>query len=93
MAAKSNTFEGEVKAKLDHLSWVMYGLVIVLAIGFAGLFVGVGSMMIESLDRKSASYEDLQNEVQGMRDDMNDFFEAFEVVEEEQVSQPIGPIR
>jgi peptidoglycan hydrolase CwlO-like protein len=41
----------------------MMALVIVLFLGFAGMFVAVGQMMIDSLRDKQASYQDLRDQV------------------------------
>lgn len=43
--------------KIKELNWLVYALVLVLFIGFAGIFVAVGQMMIDSLnDRRDSTY-------------------------------------
>lgn len=42
---------------------IVIGLVIVLFIGFAGMFVATGSMMVDALNNKSATYLQLRDEV------------------------------
>lgn len=52
-----------IKDSVDRLYFVMYGLVIVLFIGFAAMFVAVGQMLYASWTEKQATYQSLRDEV------------------------------
>lgn len=47
------------KGEVKYLNNLMTLMVIVLFIGFGGMFVATGAMMIEALQNKSASYNEM----------------------------------
>lgn len=51
------------KQDIDFIKYVSFGLVFVLFIGFAGMFVGVGQMTIDSMMDKRDSTYDLEKKV------------------------------
>jgi len=53
--------EGNVR--LDFLQKLMYALVVVLFIGFAGMFVATAAMLLDAWNNKTANYVELRGEI------------------------------
>lgn len=51
------------QAEIDFLKWLMIGLVVVLFIGFAGMFVATASMMVDALKDNRGSTNDLSDQL------------------------------
>lgn len=64
----SNSQEkGNVKGlenRQTRLEQIMIAFIVVLFIGFAGMFVATATLLIDSYNNKSASYDNLQDTVQ-----------------------------
>lgn len=52
-----------LEGRQNRLEYIMMGLIVVLFIGFAGMFVAVGQMMIDSLNDKTNSIYDLKTKI------------------------------
>lgn len=59
---------GNLETKVDHLYYLMIGIVVVLFIGFAGCFIAATAMLVDSFRDKQASYQQLEIEVQQLND-------------------------
>jgi cell division protein FtsL len=71
--ARKNKFESKAdepatKAEVSQLNRLMYALVVVLFVGFAGMFVATGSMMLDSLTNDRQSMTDLRDTVRDQND-------------------------
>ncbi len=53
---------GEPK-RIQYIENIMIGVVIVLFIGFASMFVGTVTVLIESWNNKAATYQDLEDKI------------------------------
>jgi cell division protein FtsL len=60
-----------VTNKLKELNILIYGLLLILFLGFAGLFVGVSQMMVDSLRNKQSSTLDLSNKISEQNEKIN----------------------
>jgi hypothetical protein len=49
--------------KLKDLNLLMIGIVVVLFVGFAGMFVATSALLIESFNSKTVAYEELVKNV------------------------------
>ena len=49
--------------QFNLMRFVIYGVIIVLFVGFAGVFVAVGSVLQNYLANKQATYQNLVNQV------------------------------
>lgn len=54
---------GKLQGDVDNLKILFYGIIIVLFIGFAGVFIATASMLVDSFKNKQATYQDLANKV------------------------------
>lgn len=50
-------------AKIKWIQDIMVGIIFVLFIGFASMFVAVGGLLIDAFQHKADSYEELSNQV------------------------------
>lgn len=66
------------QARQKHLEQLMAAIVIVLFIGFAGMFVAVGQMMIDSLFDKRDSTYGLQEKIDVQNNKIEDLKKAIE---------------
>jgi hypothetical protein len=66
-------FEALLKAQADtlkdhgneigYMKGLLIAMVVVLFVGFAGLFVATGAMMVDALNNKSTSYSELRDAI------------------------------
>ncbi|MCL5673786.1 MAG: hypothetical protein M1407_04120 [Deltaproteobacteria bacterium] len=60
-----------VKESVDLLKFIIYGIIIVLFLGFASLFIAVTSMLVNSWEGKAENYQILINKVNNIDNKIN----------------------
>lgn len=68
-------------ATIKFIQDITIGIVFVLFIGFAGMFVATAVMFIDAYNAKAASYENLQDEVQSQNAKIDQLTKAVEAYE------------
>ncbi len=61
-----------VRDRIDSLTLITYGIMIVLFIGFISLFVATTSMLINSWEGKAENYQILINKINKINNRIND---------------------
>ncbi len=56
-----------VKEGLKYLQWLMTAIIIVLFIGFAGMFIATAGILIGALNDKTATYSDLIRKIDSVQ--------------------------
>ena len=57
---------GDTKTRIDHLTNLVYAIMTVLFVGFAGMFVATASMLVDAYKSKQGSYEKLSSQMEQM---------------------------
>lgn len=67
---KQNPVTGEPK-RIQYIENIMIAVVLVLFIGFAAMFVGTVTVLIESWSNKAATYQDLEDKIDILIEGLN----------------------
>lgn len=54
---------GGMQDQLNEIKYLFYALILILFIGFAQMFVAVGTMLQESWNNKAATYQELRDKI------------------------------
>jgi hypothetical protein len=82
---------GVIDEKVDHLSWLMNVIVIVLFIGFAGMFVATASMLVDSFSSKAETYGDLRDRVLEQNEKINTLTQKIQQLTDQNNQQAVLP--
>lgn len=63
IAPVSNDISGRNADEINFLKTLTYGLLYILFIGFAGCFIAVTAMLVDSFNNKASTYQQLFNKV------------------------------
>lgn len=73
--------ENPSKAEFDFLKFLTIGVIIALFIGFATVFVAVGVMWLNSIATRSATYQNLVNQITVQNTKMDFLLKEFDDLE------------